>query len=272
MYIFVALLALTLFQTAKAEPLPFPPSYQRLVNDTSASVLLSYQQGDRESLMNVINRDPLIARKVLISILRQSDKLEMARSLAELFPQSCASELEKPLFDFFLVADSDTRKRLLDQVELLTDSQYTFAKRDSSDRFSIRINDQALDHIRQTAGEFGALGFKDGEAYSLATWTTSRIGMGCVEEIDSRLETLENARSLYEEAGNLRGQSICLLHLARLNLHALQKRDKAAQLFLLACDKGKAESAVIFKHFLGQHQWLAEKTPVDWLKGSEALL
>src|SRR5262249_32829224 len=124
--LFAALLALSLVQAAKAEPLPFPPTYQRLVNDTAASVLGFYQQGNREGLMNIINRDPLIARKVLISLLRQPDRLEIARTLAELFPQSCESELEKPLWDFFLRAAPDTRKRTLDLVEAITDAEYAF--------------------------------------------------------------------------------------------------------------------------------------------------
>jgi hypothetical protein len=170
MYLLVALLALTWLQAAKAEPLPFPPSYHRLVNDTAASVRGFYQQGSREGLMNIINRDPLIARRVLISLLRQPDKLEMARSLAELFPQSCASELEKPLFDFFLGAAFDTRSRLLDQAELITDAEYALQHVPQSDHFADLFRDQALNDIHQAVLEFRSMGFVDGEAYSLALW------------------------------------------------------------------------------------------------------
>ena len=92
----MALSTALLFLSLKAEPLSFPPSYQRLINDTSTSIFLCYQQGDREGLMNLINRDPLIARKVLVSLLRQPDKFEAAHTLAEVFPLSCDLELDKP--------------------------------------------------------------------------------------------------------------------------------------------------------------------------------
>src|SRR5206468_383658 len=91
-------------------------------------------------------------------------------------------------------------------------------------------------------------------------------------EIESRLETLEKARALYEKLGNLRGQAYCLVQLAQINLAALQDKGKAAQLFLEACEKGKLEGTPVFNRFLSQYKGLAEKTHVDWLKESEAQL
>ncbi len=272
MHVFVTLLIVLLAQTTRAESLSFPPSYQRLVNDTSASVLLFYQQGNREGLIQLIDRDPLIARKVLLNLLRQPDKLESARIFAELFPGSCDLELEKPLIDFFRGAVSDTRERALDWVEAVTDAEYALEKILVVDRFSNLAREEALSHLHQAAAEFQSLGFVDGEAYCLARWTLHRMSLLNVVDVQSRLDTLEKARTLYEKSGNLRGQAYCLVLLAEINYKALQERSKAAQLFLLACEKGRIERTPIFGHFLNNESWLAEKTSVDWLKQSESQL
>ncbi len=80
MFLFLVIPVLLLLETATAEPLPFPPTYQRIVNDTTASILDAYQRADRDGLRSIINREPLIARKALINLLRQPDKLEAART------------------------------------------------------------------------------------------------------------------------------------------------------------------------------------------------
>src|SRR5262245_54614177 len=121
MFLFLSVSALFLLQTATPEPLPFPPTYQRIVNDTTASILDAYQKADRDRLRSLINREPLIARKALINLLRQPDKLDAGRTLAELFSESCESDLEKPLFAFFLSAVPKIRERTLDSVETMTD-------------------------------------------------------------------------------------------------------------------------------------------------------
>ena len=282
MCMLAVLLASLVVQTATAEPLPFPSSYHRLVNDTFGSVLLFNQKGNRESLMNIINRDPLIARKVLISLLRQPGKLEPARTLAELFPQSCDLELEKALFDFSIRADSDTRKKTLDWVEEVTDAEGSLEKTLFVDRFSGHIHAEAFSHLHRAAAEFQSLGFVDGEAYSLVRWTqripawnvvgVSSLDPTNVVAVQSRLDTLEKARALYEKSGNLRGQARCLVELARINSMALQEKGKATQLFLMACEKGRIEGTPIFGHFLIHNAWLAENTRVDWLKESDAQL
>ena len=228
--------ALVWLQTATAEPLPFPPTYQRIVNDTTASILDSYQRADRERLRSLINRDPLIARKALINLLSQPDKLESGRTLAELFPGSCEMDLEKPLLDFFLGAAPDIRKRLLDSVEGMTDAEYAFSKRDSNDRFNNRLREQALANMRQAATELQALGFADGEAYCLARWPSYQYPAGVA--VNPGLEAMQRALALYEKSNNPRGQSFCLLHVARGTDYVLRKKDEAAQLYLLACEKG----------------------------------
>jgi len=265
----LVLLLLWSIHTAKAEPLPFPPTYHRYANDATASILDAHLQGNRNGLRNLINRDPLIARKALINLLRQPDKLEPARSLAELFPESCESELEKPLFDFFLGAGPEMRKKLLDAVEMATDAEYTRYKRDSRDRFTIRIGEQAKENIRQAADELQAIGFFDGEAYCLARWAFHPYSPGVA--VSPGLEAMQKALALYEKSANLRGQSFCLLQLARGTNYVHQKKDEAARLFLLACEKGRGEGP-IFGCLLSQDKHLAGKTAVDWLKESEALV
>jgi len=265
----LVLLLLLSAQIARSEPLSFPPTYHRYVNDTTASILEAYQNGNRDGLRNIINREPLIARKALMNLLRQPDKQEAARSLAELFPESCESELEKPLFDFFLGAGPEIRKKLLDAVEMTTDAEYTYLKRDSRDRFTIRVSEQAKENMRRVAEELKEIGFVDGEAYCLARWSVHPYSPGVA--VNPGLEAMQRAQALYEKSGNLRGQSFCFLHLARGTNYFLQQKDEAARLFLLACEKGRNEGP-IFGCLLSQHKGLAQKTPVDWLNESEALV
>jgi hypothetical protein len=78
----------------------FSSIHQRLVNDTSASVLRGYQQGNRDGLMNIINRDPLIAGKVLINLLRQTDKLEQPLPLPSFFQKAVALSWKSPSLIF----------------------------------------------------------------------------------------------------------------------------------------------------------------------------
>lgn len=267
--LFLMLWLLCSGQIAWAEPLPFPPSYQRYVNDTTAAILESFQKADREGLRSMINRDPLIARKALINLLRQPDKREAGRTLAELFPESCESDLEKPLFAFFLSATAEIRKAMLDSVELMTDAEYGFKKRDSNDRFNNRVRAEAIASMQRAATELEAVRFVDGEAYCLARWPAYGSAPGVA--VSPGLETMKRALSLYEESGNLRGQSFGYLHLARGTSYFLQNKEEAARLFLLACEKGKGEGP-IFGWYLSQHWHLAEKTPVAWLKEAEALV
>jgi hypothetical protein len=87
---------------------------------------------------------------------------------------------------------------------------------------------------------------------------------------DLPLETLEEARSLYEKSGNLRGQVYCLVKSSRLNYQPLGNLDKAAQLFRQACDIGRTENTPMVAHFLSERSWLAPKSPAEWLKESSA--
>ena len=272
MFVLVAVLALLLVHTSTAETLPFPPSYQSLVNDTSDSALRFYEQGNREGLMNIINRDPLIARKVLVRLLQQPDKLGAARTLAELFPLSCDLELDKPLFEFFAGASLDSRKRLLDWVDLITDAEFALDRIDEKDRFTSHIQEEALENLHRAAAEFQSIGFADGEAHSLVQWTMDRVLYRDLTDLESRLEALGKAQTLYEKSGNLRGQAYCLVQLALINSAALQDNGKASLLYLQACEKGKLEGTAIFGHFLSRNQSLAEKIKVDWLKESEMQL
>lgn len=272
MHVFAALLAIVLAHPAKTEPLSLPSSYQRFVNDTATSVLLSYQQGDRKAIIQLINRDPLIVRKALINFLRQPDKIEAGRFLAGLFAQGCELELEEAFFDFFLTAAPDVRETVLDSVERITDAEYALEHVQRIDRFMDLVWARAIRQLHEAAAEFRTVGFGDGEAYSLARWTIYGKPIPDVQGIESRLETLEKALALYEKSSNLRGQAYCLVQLARLNYQALQERNKAAQLFLLASGKGKAESTPVLGYFIGQFNWLASKPPVNWLEESKTLL
>ncbi|MGH9426019.1 MAG: hypothetical protein ACRD2L_06930, partial [Terriglobia bacterium] len=266
----LAAMVLFLGQIAGAEPIPFPSSYQRFVNDTSSSVLVAYQQEQRERMIQLINRDPLIARKVLISFLRQPDKLDVARSVAELFPQSCELELEKPFFDFFVAAGPELRKRVLDSVERITDAEYERSHSHSSDRFDDLMRDRALSYLQQAAAELQAMGFADGEAYSHSRWAMYKSRW---PDNDFGLEGLEKARVLYEKSGNLRGQAYCLLQSAlRHRNRSLGKLDQATPLFLQACEIGKNEGSPILGHFLSRYSWLAPKSSVEWLKESTELI
>ena len=249
-----------------------PPTYQLLENDTYQAAIQSLQQGDRVALQNLINRDPLVARKVLIKLLRQPDKLEEARPFAELFLESCTLELEQAFFDFFRASAPETRKKLLDSMEIITEAEYAIQHVQRIDSFEDFIKDQALNHLHQAAVEFQAMGFIDGEAYSLIRWTIYRIPVPDVREIQSRVETLEKARTLYEKSANLRGQVFCLVQLAQLNYLALQEKNNAAQLFMLAYEKGKIEGTPILGNFLSQYSWLAGKTSLDWLNESKRQL
>ncbi len=116
--------------------------------------------------------------------------------------------------------------------------------------------------------EFHAIGFMDGQAYSLAR---SAIYGGRFPYMDSGLETMEEARALYEKSENLRGQVFCLVQLAHLNYQRLEEKSKAAQLYLQACEKGKIEGTPILGYYLSQYSWMTDKPPVDWLKESSEL-
>lgn len=264
-FFFHFILAFLLCTLAKAGPIVFPPTYQLLEDDTYQTAIHFLEQADRIALQNLINRDPLVARKVLIKLLRQPDKLEMARIFAELFSVSCTLELEQAFFDFFIASAPDTRKKLLDSAELMTDAEYAIQHVQRIDDFEDLIKDQALNQLRQAATEFQAIGFMDGEAYSLAR---SAIYGGRFPSTDSGLETMEEARILYEKSANLRGQIFCLVQLAHLNYQRLGEKNKASQLFLLACEKGKIEATSILGYYLSQYSWMTDKPPVDWLKES----
>ena len=104
---------LLLVQTARAKTYPLPPTTRVLEDSTYASVLRFLQEGDRESLLNLINRNYWIARKALVRLLRQPERFAQARLFAELFPFSCDSELEVPLVDFYSGANPAVRQKLL---------------------------------------------------------------------------------------------------------------------------------------------------------------
>lgn len=266
---FVALFFL-LFSSSfsEAEPLSFPPSYQRFVNDTSVSLLLAYQQERREGMIQLINRDPLIARKVLIGFLRKPEKLEVARSMAELFPQSCELELEKPFIEFFTASTPDVRTRMLNAAEQLTDAEYAREHSYRSDDFDDVRLDGAIIKLQEARAEFKALGFVDGEAYSLSRWAMHKSQWRTREQV---LPGLDSARELYERTGNLRGQVFCLLRAALQHRAQSQGNlERATPLFLRASEIAKNEGSSFLGYFLSRFIWLAPKSSIAWLKNSRA--
>ncbi len=126
-------------------PLSIPPANRLFENDTYQSAIQSLQQGDRVTLQNLINRDPLIARKVLIKLLRQPDKLEDGPGLWQnFFHRAVTWNWRSPSSIFSSATDSDIRKKLLNSVELITDAEYAIQHVQRIDDFENLIKDQGL--------------------------------------------------------------------------------------------------------------------------------
>ena len=127
-----------------ARSINFPSTWLVYENDTYTAVVEQLQQNNRESLLSCIARDPLLSRQVLIRLLREQDKYELARSFAELFRIAANSELEIPLVEFFSKVDPQTRERLLQWAAIATDAEWFLTSNDYPDRFSRETESQAV--------------------------------------------------------------------------------------------------------------------------------
>ncbi len=199
-----------------ARSINFPSTWLLYEDATYTAVVEELQQNNRESLISCIARDPLLSRQVLISLLREQDKYELARSFAELFRITDDSELEIPLVKFFSKADPETRERLLHWAAIITDAEWFLSSNDYPDRFSRETESQALQDLQAATREFHEMGFVDGEAYCLNAW--SRFISDAKRMEAEQTNTVEKAMRLFQQTGNLRGETQCLVNLAGLSL------------------------------------------------------
>ena len=238
-----------------ARSIAFPSTWLRYEDDTYAAVVEQLQQNDRESLLNCINRGPLVSRQVLIRLLREQDKL--ARSFAELFRIAADSELEIPLVHFSATADAPTRERLLQWVETVTDAEWFLETNDYPDRFSSETEKQAGQDLKAAIREFHEMGFVDGEAFCLNTWFKSPsaghgVGLPASEArlIEAeQIDGVEKAMLLFQQTGNLRGESHCLVTLAGLSFVKNDPK-KITELLNHALEKAVADHNLILQSFL----------------------
>src|SRR5215470_10591438 len=101
-----------------------PKTVLQVEQDTYSSAVQYLRSGDGESAMNLINRDPLIARFALIRMLRDPDSSDLAHIFAALFPLSSNSELEPPLIEFYDKLASADRGAFLNWTESATVSEF----------------------------------------------------------------------------------------------------------------------------------------------------
>src|SRR5262245_57499995 len=113
-------------EVSLARSITFPSTWQLREDHVYAAVLRHLQERNRDSLLVHIARDRLVARHVLIRLLRDREKLPLARTFAELFLVGANSELEVPLVAFFAKSDPSTQERLLRLAEAVTDAEWFF--------------------------------------------------------------------------------------------------------------------------------------------------
>jgi len=214
-----------LCETTYGHTIALPASRLRYEEDTYTVVVQGLKQGDRDRVVRRITYDPLVARHVLIRLLEEPGKNELARPFAELFRVATNSELESPFVEFFAHADPQTRERLLRWAGIETDAEWFLSSNDYPDRFSTETENQAYDDLKAATREFHEMGFVDGEAFCLRIWFGSfragpRIGSPPTEARRIEAEQIggvEGVIRLFRQTGNLRGETNCLVTLAGLS-------------------------------------------------------
>jgi CHAT domain-containing protein/tetratricopeptide (TPR) repeat protein len=211
------------------------------------SVLRFSERGDREGLLNIINLDPLRARRVLIRLLRDPAKLEFAESFALLFSLSCESELECPLLDYFSHADAASRPALLDRVAAVTEAEFSLDRFETNDKVNREAWNKALADLETGAEGFRSIGFELGQAYCL-----SRLGYiyTCdTRPLNTKLSALEKALPIFEKLGDARGQARCLGRFAR-NYFKEGNAPRAEEYKRRALDKAAAAGDDVLQAYL----------------------
>lgn len=225
-------------EVSLARSIPFPSTWQLLEDHTYAAVLQHLQQHNRDSLLAHIVRDPAVSRYVLIRLLGDDQKLPLARTFAELFRVGANSDLEIPLVEFFAKSDPTTRKRLLSLAETVTDAEWFISSNDYPDRFSREVDAKCEQDLKAAAVEFREMGFVDGEAFCVNTWFRHR---GDIERKEKeRIAEIERAMRLFQQSGNVRGETRCLVSLAELSRKE-NNPQRTAELVKLALAKAAAD-------------------------------
>lgn len=243
----IALTLLLLVPSTQARLLQSPSSSETLEDYLYASVFRFFEIGDREGLLNVINLDPLRARKVFIRLLREPQRLELARQFALLFPLSCESELEVPFMDFYLKANPELRAELLDWIETITEAEFALDRFTSNDGFNREAWSRALAELERGAEVCRSLSFELGQAFCLSRWGSAYSYD--TRPLETRLSDLEKALSLFEKVGDLRGQARCLIRFAR-GYYMKENDQKFEEYRNLALDKARANGDLVLYAYL----------------------
>jgi len=259
----------TLLLTAplpQARPYLGPSPRENLDDYFYTSVLRFFERGDREGLLNVIALDPLRARRVLIRLLREPERLEFAKSFALLFPLSCESELECPLLDYFSLTDAASRPALLDRVAAITEAEFALDRFATNDQVNRDAWNKALADMETGADAFRSMRFEQGQAYCL-----SRLGLYYSYEtrpLNTRLMALDKALAIFEKLGDARGQARCLGRFAR-NYFMEGNDPRAEEYKQRALDKAAAAGDAVLQAYLsfyGLNRLRAEERPKAAMK------
>jgi len=190
----------------------------RAVNDTYTLTLKALRSGNREGAMNLINRDPVIARYVLIRLLRVSETQALAREFADMFPSNAASEIEIPLARFHAALSRGQQTRTLDWLEIASRS-VEFVGATGTPVMGAR----AAEDLQSAREYFKSIGFTDGEAFCLRAngfrnYVLSRLSQP--ELAQRAIDLTKEAQALYASVQNFRGEILCLMALSNIDAKA----------------------------------------------------
>jgi CHAT domain-containing protein len=243
-----------------------PQAEIRLENDTYAAAVQFLRNGDRESVMNLINRDPLAARFALIRLLRDPGASEMAHTFAQLFPMSSRSEIEMPFVIAYDKTPAPERDRFLDWMGIASRAEY-IVTRQTQGKFWRQAAAQAVQNLDEAGNFFKTIGFTVGQAFCIRTRADNDVFVFDTLSFDSAVHLYGEARSIYESGQNFRGEVLVAMGLAKLYRRAGQTsrlRESWNAGLKLAQDAGDTISGIyLLKEFPGQLSTADKKSAWD---------
>jgi CHAT domain-containing protein len=199
----------------------FPATTVRLENDTYAAALQYLQTGDREAAMNLINREPLVARFALIRFLREPGGGELARRFAELFPLSSRSEIEAPFMQAYDRLSPQQRAQLLDWFDAASRAEFVVVHGNkTNDKFWVEARAKAMQNLEDASRFFKSVAFSTGEAFCLRIMAFEYLSVFEIPRFERAKQLNEEAISIYRADQNARGEILSLIALAKTHRRA----------------------------------------------------
>ena len=193
----------------------FPATTIRLENDTYAGAIQSLRNGDREAAMNLINRDPLVARFAWIRLLRDHSASDLAANFAQLFPLNSRSELEMPFMRLYEKLPAEQRGQWLDWLDTASRAQFVIAH-ETNDKFWFQARAQAVQDLEAAGRFFKAGAFPTGEAFCLRILADESFFVWDLPSFDRAQRLYQEALSIYSAAQNARGEVLALAGLGTI--------------------------------------------------------